>query len=436
MIASAMMGKRVYFSASSYHKGPAIAEFSLQAFPVTREEATDTRQVKEELNREAKENLALLPRSFFSRSRDPEITIVMLSYRRLDQTTNAIRALKENVAIPFKLLLIDNNSGADVQERLKEVCAADDFIELVLLNENLGCAGGRDYAMRRAQTPYLLLIDNDIEILPGAVEHLLRCLETNPGTLGATGKVILPDGSIHLFGGGYRIDDGVLDFELSGFGRKYDDWDGVSGPCQWVPGCLALLRREALIEHPYDLGMRNYYEDLEWCYRLNCSGIRSGEEAFRRVNESVALHYHETKDPNNSLPVEEKRKAAMKYIETIAYFYKIHGLVIPNIFNYVPELGSKSSLISRRSARLFLTMTNICGTEWILEKWNSGELEPLFAGGAIEDERKKLHQKDLARIAELEQNLQDIYQSKHWKFFDRYWRLRRAAKSLFTDDNG
>jgi hypothetical protein len=81
-------------------------------------------------------------------------------------------------------------------------------------------------------------------------------------------------------------------------------------------------------------------------------------------------------------------------------------------------------------------MTNAYGTEWMLEKWNSGELAPLFSGGAIEDERKKLHEKDLARIAELERNLQDIYQSKHWKFFDRYWRLRRATMSLFTGDNG
>src|SRR5262245_7349845 len=435
MIAAAMMGKRVFYRDSRHHNEQAIAEFALQTFPVEREEELDTRMVREKLNREAKEGLALLPGEVFSQGRDPEMIIVMLSYRRLDQTINAIRALKENVAIPFKLLLIDNNSGPDVQERLKEVCAAYDFIELILLDENLGCSGGRAYAMWRVQTPYVMLIDNDIEVFPGSIEHLLHRLETNPGALAATGRVVLPDGSMHLCGAGYRIEDGVLNFELFGFGYKFDNWEGESGPCQWVPGCLTLIRREALVAHPYDPNVGNYYDDLEWCYRLNQSIGRLAEGVFHRVVESVALHFHEPKDLNVSLPVEERRKSAMKYIEIIAYFYKIHGLVIPNIFSFVPELGPQSSPISRLSARLFLTMTNTFGTEWMLEKWNSGELAPLFAGGVIEDERKNLHEKDLARIAELEQNLQDIYRSNHWRFFDRYWRLRRAVLSLFTGNN-
>jgi len=432
MIAAAMMGKQVFYRASGYHKVPAMAEFALQSFPVSREEEPDAQRIRESLSREAKKSLEMLPRDFFSRRREVEITIVMLSYRRLDQTINAINALKKNVAIPFKLLVVDNNSGTEAQEKLKEVCAADDFIELILLDENLGCAGGRAYAMRRVQTRYAMLIDNDIEVFPGSVEHLLRRLETNPQALAATGRVVFPDGSMHLCGGGYRIEDGVLNFELFGFGRRFEDWTGESGPCQWVPGCLTLLRREALIDHPYDPGMRNYYEDLEWCYRLNQSNARSGDGAFHRVVESVALHFHETKDPNPSLPVEERRRTAMKYIETIAYFYKIHGLVIPNIFNYVPELGLQSLPISRSSARLFLTMTNTYGIEWMLEKWNSGEISPLFSANMAE----KVHEGYRERIIGLEQKLQDIYISRFWKILTRYRRFRKSVLNLFLGDHG
>src|SRR5262249_37362611 len=149
-------------------------------------------------------------------------------------------------------LLVDNNSGPDIQQKLREVCAAYDFVELVLLDENLGCAGGRSYAIGRVQTKYAMLIDNDIEVFPRSVEHLLHCLETNPKAVAATGRVIFPDGSMHLCGGRYRIKDGVLDFELYGFGNRFDSWTGESGLCQWVPGCLTLVRREALIDHPYD----------------------------------------------------------------------------------------------------------------------------------------------------------------------------------------
>src|SRR5262249_18154332 len=131
MIAAAMMGKRVFYRSSNYHKLSDIVEFSLQSFPVAREEELDTERVKERLKLEAKENLALLPGDFFARRGEFEITVVMLSYRRLDRTISAIKALKENVNIPFKLLLIDNDSGPEAQEKLKEVCAAYDFAELV-----------------------------------------------------------------------------------------------------------------------------------------------------------------------------------------------------------------------------------------------------------------------------------------------------------------
>jgi GT2 family glycosyltransferase/exopolysaccharide biosynthesis predicted pyruvyltransferase EpsI len=442
MIAAAMLGKQVYYRASSYHKVPAIAEFALRALPVAPEEEFDTKWLRGKLAEAAAGNLASLPEDFLTRPREVEITVVMLSYRRLDQTINAIHALKENVAVPFKLLLMDNNSGADTQERLKEICAAYDFIELVLLDENLGCAAGRAYAVKRARTKYVLLIDNDIEVFPGSVEHLLNCLENNSQALAATGRVIFPDGTMHLCGGGYDVDDGVLNYELHGFGKEYDGWEGESGPCQWVPGCLTLLRREAMIDHPYDLGMRNYYEDLEWCYRLNRAGVGN----FRRVVESVALHFHETKDLSQSLEAEERRRSAMKYLETIAYFYKTHGLVIPNIFHYVPELGTPSLPISRLSARLFLDLMNTHGSEWVLEKWNRGELAPLFSGGGGESEKRQAPEtqerapgidalkKHEVRIAELEQSLLEIYQSKHWKFFDRYWKVRRSVLSLFMRD--
>ena len=74
----------------------------------------------------------------------------------------------------------------------------------------------------------------------------------------------------------------------------------------------------------------------------------------------------------------------------------------------------------------------------MLEKWNSGELVPLFSAQLIEDHKRQtkaemerkceLHE---ARIAELEQNLLKVYSSRHWRLFDRYWRLRLSILNLF-----
>lgn len=56
-----------------------------------------TEQVRDALTDKARRNLALIPASFFERHSRAEITIVMLSHGRLEQTTNALYALKNNV---------------------------------------------------------------------------------------------------------------------------------------------------------------------------------------------------------------------------------------------------------------------------------------------------------------------------------------------------
>ncbi|HEY9233188.1 MAG TPA: glycosyltransferase, partial [Blastocatellia bacterium] len=331
--------------------------------------------IKEAMMRQAQANLALIADEFYGAHREMNLTVVMLSYGRVEQTLNAIRALKEHVRIPFKLLLIDNHSDDETKQRLRRASALDDCIELVLLAENLGCAGGRAYGVERVTTDYVMFLDNDIEVLPGAIEHLLHRLESQPELAGATGNVIFADGSVHLCGGEYEVENDLLRFELLGAGQRFDAPAGGSGFCRWIPGGSTMFRREFLVKYPYDLGLHSYYEDLEWCYRLN----QSGAGRFYRCVEALAIHYHEPKTPPPSLPASERRRQSMPYVAALAYFYKTHGKVLQSLFDFVPELGTPSSHLSLWSARIFLGLVNSRGAEWVLNRWDEGWLAPLFA---------------------------------------------------------
>ena len=145
--------------------------------------------------------------------------------------------------------------------------------------------------------------------------------------------------------------------------------------CKWVSG-TAIFRKATLLKHGLDRAMRAYYEDLEWCYRLN----QLGEGRFHRNVEALALHYHQSKLPGHFTSATEKRNYSIPYIETIAHFYKTHGQIIQSLFTFVPDLGSSSSQQSILSARTFLELVNSRGSSWVLDKWNQGELAPLFAG--------------------------------------------------------
>lgn len=385
MIAAALLGKRVFYNSSNYHKVPALAEFNLTEYPVVRLGESRAEVIKEHVLSQARKYERQLPADFLAAHSQLDVTAVMLSHGRLEQTLNAIRALQEHVRIPFKLLLIDNNSGKEVKRRLAEVSGADERIELILLDENLGCAGGRAYGLKRVTTPYALLLDNDVEVMPGAVEHLLHRIEQHSQLVGVMGKIIFPDGALHLCGADYRIEDDVLFFDLLGSGRRFDENVGESGPCRWVSGTLTLFRTAVFANHPLDASLRQYYEDLEWCYRLNT--LRAGK--FHCSIESLAIHYHEPKVPASTLPAAERRRQAIKYVESIASFYERHGVIVQNLFDFVPELITWDNKCNTKSAKLLLSLVNAYGGEWALKQWNGGQFAPLFAMASAATEIKE-----------------------------------------------
>jgi N-acetylglucosaminyl-diphospho-decaprenol L-rhamnosyltransferase len=45
--------------------------------------------------------------------------------------------------------------------------------------------------------------------------------------------------------------------------------------CDWLTGCFLLARREAVQKvGPLDEGFRKYFEDVDWCARMNAAGYR------------------------------------------------------------------------------------------------------------------------------------------------------------------
>jgi GT2 family glycosyltransferase/exopolysaccharide biosynthesis predicted pyruvyltransferase EpsI len=413
MIAAALLGKRVDYKASSYHKVPSIAGYGLKNYPVFAEECHPNKasssdrsanqyevpkisdpmldaeanqafvlpDVRVALSRKAQENLKLVPSEFLNGRSEPEVTVVILSHGRLDCTTQAVQSVIENAIIPVKLLVIDNASADPVRDELRKLAASYDCIELILLDENLGCAGGRMHALGFVQTPYIAFVDNDVEVLPGAIEHLLYSLETNPDAAAVAAMIVRPDGNVQLCGGDYKIENGVFWHIFLGVGKNFDDpLIGASGPCSWVNGTLILLRKDFLDKNQYDPLMRYYYEDVEWCVRLN----QIGTGRFYRSVEAMAIHYHEPKVPSSFLAESERRKRVIMYVESIARFYQVHGKVIEALFGFMPELGNPSQSVNVSSAKIVLELINAYGTQWVLDEWNRGELAPLFASAQFQ----------------------------------------------------
>jgi uncharacterized coiled-coil protein SlyX len=182
---------------------------------------------------------------------------------------------------------------------------------------------------------------------------------------------------VHLCGGDYTDRDSILFYERLGAGRPFDDPAiGQSGACRWVNGGSTVFRIQSLRQYPYDPALHSYYEDFEWCYRLNQVGVGR----FYRSVESLFLHHHVPKVPDaTSTPYEFKLKA-MPYIQSIAQFFQTHGLIIQNLFDFVPELVAADHKLMVGPAKVLLQWINTYGGQWVLKQWQLGQLAPLFTG--------------------------------------------------------
>src|SRR5271169_2376153 len=152
LIAAALLGKTVEYRASSYHKVPEIAAFALSGFPVrctgsgTAEpvpmraaspaSAAALETVRIRLARASAASLARCPA--VPSTEEPRVTIVLVSWNRPEQIRGVLRAVRESVRDPVRILLVDNNSARETRELVKDEARKESRVALVLLDENIG----------------------------------------------------------------------------------------------------------------------------------------------------------------------------------------------------------------------------------------------------------------------------------------------------------
>lgn len=378
MIAAALLGKTVVFHPSSYHKLPAIAGYALADFNVRRApevvsaksappRSTADDAVRERLIEQGRESLHALPSALLESGGAPRVTVVVLSWNRLELTKACIASIAAHTRMPVRLMVIDNDSARCVREELASICRRIPFAELHLLDTNRGCAGARHYAAALADTEYVAFVDNDAEIFPGTIEHLVHALDWHPDAMGSGAKIVLPNGLVQLCGGNYREHDGLITFEPLASGRAFDDAAIVPAECRWLGGTTFACRRALFDAFPLDLDMSTYFEDNEWCYRINQRRTR----AFLTAPHALALHHHVSKERRDASACERLR--AMDFIVPMAHFYAKHGLIQEDLFAFVPELNRDV-----RAARLLLELVETKGRDWTALQWMTGDLTPLF----------------------------------------------------------
>ncbi len=183
---------------------------------------------------------------------------------------------------PFEVVIVDNGSTDETGELLERVRG----LRVVRNETNLGYPVAVNQAARLAAGKYLLLLNNDAQVLGRSIDVAADFLEAQPDVGAVGGKIVLLDGTLQEAGcticrDGWTVqygrqaaaDDGAVDFQ-----REVDYCSGVflMTPREWF------LQLGGL-EEAFSPG---YFEDPDYCVRLRQAGRR-----IFYLPDVVVLHY-------------------------------------------------------------------------------------------------------------------------------------------------
>ena len=188
-------------------------------------------------------------------------------------------ALDRQTTKDFKILVVDNGSTDGSVEWLKEK-----QIPSIFLPENTGFSGAVNVGIKAADTPYVILLNNDTKVAPHYVEALERAMDRSEKIFSVSSKMIqLYDHS--------KMDDAGDMYTLLGWafqrgvGRPAT---GYNRSCPVFSACAgaAIYRREVFETIGYFDEMHfAYLEDIDVGYRAKIYG-------YKNVYCPSAMVYH------------------------------------------------------------------------------------------------------------------------------------------------
>jgi GT2 family glycosyltransferase len=199
-----------------------------------------------------------------------QVTAIIPNWNRADLLARALDSLERQSAPCARVLVVDNGSSDS-----SRAVAAAAGAEVLDLPENLGFAAAVNRGVEAASTPWVWILNNDVELHPHCLEKLLEAARSTGAAFAAPRVRQLANPSridacydlLARSGCAWRAGSGLADGPLFAEPR----------PIHFAP-MTALLIRRAFFDTagPLDEFFGSYMEDVEFFLRASlhdCSGV-------------------------------------------------------------------------------------------------------------------------------------------------------------------
>ena len=220
----------------------------------------------------------------FPEVRHPDVSVVIPVYNQWAFTAACLRSLAEtHCDATFEVIVVDDHSSDETARWMSEI----EGVTYLRNEKNLGFIGSCNHGAKSARGHFIVMLNNDTQVLDGWLDALIDTFRHFPDTGIAGASLVYPDGKMQEAGG-------IIFSDASGWNYGKGDHadrpeyhytrevDYCSGACIMLE--TALFRELGGFDTRFSPA---YYEDTDLAFRARARGLKV------RIQPAAVIVHHE-----------------------------------------------------------------------------------------------------------------------------------------------
>lgn len=214
----------------------------------------------------------------------PILSIIIPSYNTKDILRDCLESIhRETHDTPYEIIVVDNDSEDGTRDMLREEFPR---IRTILNDVNRRWSGANNQGVGISRGEFLLFLNSDTLIEPGALDAFVRYMRDNPGTGIAGCRLLNPDRTLQPSCRGFPTMANIFfesfflcklfprsrifgEYHMSYFSHE-EERDVKS-----LMGAALMVRRNVMEKvGEFDESFDFYGEETDFCYRAAAEGVR------------------------------------------------------------------------------------------------------------------------------------------------------------------
>ena len=248
-----------------------------------------------------------------------DVSVVIVSFNTASILRDCLVSLvRANNPVVAEVIVVDNASTDGTDQMVRDEFP---FVRLIVNQANRGFGAANNQGVAAAHGAYILLLNSDTVVQPGAIEQLVIHLEQHPH-VGLVGPCLQgADGKLQRSSFRFPTPDILLLEQLNVasslpvmLGRKPNSPITGGLAVDWLLGACLLGHRELLTAlGPFDESFFMYGEDIDLCYRVHCKRL-----GVHLVPGAIVTHLGGMSTRGN------RTRMAVRSTESMYQFYRKH----------------------------------------------------------------------------------------------------------------